>query len=72
LTSEIPKTQIEIDKNLTERLLNHMPRPMIEDMLDEMDRKRFGMCILEIKGAKVRGMDYTTKTRPQDYGIDDW
>jgi len=45
---------------------------MIEDMLDEMDRKRFGMCILEIKGAKVRGMDYTTKTRPQDYGIDDW
>lgn len=60
------------DQDLLNRILDHWPRPMVEDMLDQMDEKRFGVCVLEIKHAKVQGMDYTRKTRPRDYGIEDW
>jgi hypothetical protein len=60
-------SQVGEEKTTWERLVDHMPEPMIKDMLDEMDRKRFGRCVLEIKGAKVAGMEYTVKTRPDDY-----
>lgn len=55
------------DDELLQRILSKFPRLMLIDIMNEMDRKRFGSCILDVKHAKVDGMKYTVSTRKDDY-----